>query len=290
MADQVVACERLKGPLAPLRRDNVEQQQYFSESRSRFKQRLASRGLERLDVPHDGSCLFVSLCFSAGLALDHSKLLQEIVAYLRRFQSEFTPWFDNRLDSNASSHHFWCRIVRGLDSSSNPIASNYGIHCLFVGIRHWIHMVLHVFNYKVSPGANMDLLKTLEFPLAFTLRRRHYSLIFPLAKTMETLKRMVLSQWALLGTSTCDRYELDCCTNVLSIGKTSKCSFFHWQSFVWCSAFSGSELEQATWFLARIPGSRHTAAFPGCQIHEKQKWSIEFCCWFFPHPNGQVSS
>ena len=76
----------------------------------------------------------------------------------------------------------------------------------------------------------MDLLKTLEFPLAFTLRRRHYSLIFPLAKTMETLKRMVLSQWALLGTSTCDRYELDCCTNVLSIGKTSKCSFFHWQS------------------------------------------------------------
>ena len=30
--------------------------------------------------------------------------------------------------------------------------------------------------------------------------------------------------------STCDRYELDCCMNVLSIGKTSKCSFFHWQS------------------------------------------------------------
>ena len=79
--------------------DNVEMEKYFEESRRVLTRQLGSKGLERLDVPHDGNCLFVSLCFSAGLALEHSKLRAEIVAYLRGFGSEFKPWFDTHFQS-----------------------------------------------------------------------------------------------------------------------------------------------------------------------------------------------
>ena len=79
--------------------DNADLEKYFSESRQLLNERLKSKGLQPLDTPHDGSCLFVSLCFSAGLALDHSKLREEIVAYLRKFASEFKPWFDNHFQS-----------------------------------------------------------------------------------------------------------------------------------------------------------------------------------------------
>lgn len=79
--------------------DNAEVEKYFSESRQLLNERLKSKGLQRLDTPHDGSCLFVSLCFSAGLALDHSKLREQIVAYLRMFASGFKPWSDNRFQS-----------------------------------------------------------------------------------------------------------------------------------------------------------------------------------------------
>ena len=79
--------------------DNAELEKYFSESRQLLNERLKSKGLQCLDTPHDGSCLFVSLCFSAGLALDHSKLREEIVAYLPKFASEFKHWFDNHFQS-----------------------------------------------------------------------------------------------------------------------------------------------------------------------------------------------
>ena len=55
-----------------------------------------------------------------------------------------------------------------------------------------------------------------------TLQRRHCSLTWPFAK-METVKRMLLSQWSLLDICICacllgtdDWYELDSCTNVPS--------------------------------------------------------------------------
>ena len=61
-----------------------------------------------------------------------------------------------------------------------------------------------------------------------TLQRRHYSLTRPFAK-METVKRMVLSQWSLADTCICAlcsvaviECELDGCTNVPSIGNTDK--------------------------------------------------------------------
>ena len=79
--------------------DNADLEKYFSESRQLLNERLKSKGLQPLDTPHDGSCLFVSLCFSAGLALDHSKLREEIVAYLPKFASEFKHWFDNHFQS-----------------------------------------------------------------------------------------------------------------------------------------------------------------------------------------------
>ena len=75
---------------------------------------------------------------------------------------------------------------------------------------------------------------------------------------------MVLSQWSLADTcmchacpffSTCDRYELDCCTNAPSIGKTGKllnqpkCLHSSVAKNVQCSAHSCPEPEQAIRFL-----------------------------------------
>ena len=37
--------------------------------------------------------------FQQDWPLDHSKLRQEVVAYLRRFQTQFKDWFDNQFRS-----------------------------------------------------------------------------------------------------------------------------------------------------------------------------------------------
>ena len=42
--------------------------------------------------------------FQRDWPLDHSKLRQDVVAYLRRFQTQFKDWFDNRFRSFDLSH------------------------------------------------------------------------------------------------------------------------------------------------------------------------------------------
>ena len=73
------------------------------------------------------------------------------------------------------------------------------------------------------PNTRFEVSGKLQLFQLSTLQRRHYSLTWLFAK-METVKRMLLSQWSLLDICTCacllgtdDWYELDSCTNVPSI-------------------------------------------------------------------------
>jgi len=59
---------------------------------------------------------------------------------------------------------------------------------------------------------------------------------------------------------------------MLHVSNTGKCSFFDGKvclmlRLFWLGTGTGNVILGSD----RIPGSRHTAAFPGCQIHGKQK-------------------
>ena len=119
------------------------------------------------------------------------------------------------------------------------------------------------------PNTRFEASGKLQLLQLSTLRRRHYSLIWLFAK-METVKRMVLSQWALLDTCMC----VPCSPLVIDVNRNAArmscqlatsanvCSLM--AKFVWCSAFSGLELEQATWFFVAGSNSsiRNKTLFP----------------------------
>ena len=89
--------------------------------------------------------------------------------------------------------------------------------------------------------------------------------------------------------STCDRYELDCCTNVLSIGRTGKCSFFHGKvclmlGLFWLGTGTGNVIPgKGSWKPSH-------SSLPGLPNSWKTKMINWILLLVFPHPNGQVSS
>ena len=61
------------------------------------ERRLAEHGLNRVETPRTGDCLFISAAWSAGIPIDPFALRQQVVSYLRTHPSMFSSWFDSKL-------------------------------------------------------------------------------------------------------------------------------------------------------------------------------------------------
>ena len=69
--------------------ENAEAAKRPAESRAKLAPRLKELGLEALDTIADGSCQFVSICFSAGIPLDPADFCSQTVNFLRHLPQMF---------------------------------------------------------------------------------------------------------------------------------------------------------------------------------------------------------
>ena len=69
--------------------ENAEAAKKRSDSRAKLAPRLKELGLEALDTIADGSCQFLSICFTAGIPVDPADFRSQVVNFLRQLPQLF---------------------------------------------------------------------------------------------------------------------------------------------------------------------------------------------------------
>lgn len=69
--------------------ENAEAAKRRAESRAKLAPRLKELSLEALDTVADGSCQFVSICFTAGIPVDPADFRSQVVNFLRHLPHMF---------------------------------------------------------------------------------------------------------------------------------------------------------------------------------------------------------
>lgn len=75
--------EQLDMALKPSLADNAAVAKQRAASRAKLKPRLLQLGLEACETVGDGSCQFLSVCFTAGIPVDPADFRSQCVNYLR---------------------------------------------------------------------------------------------------------------------------------------------------------------------------------------------------------------
>ena len=79
--------------------ENEELQKKRRVSRKKLEELLRPDGLEPVETQADGTCQFLAVLFSGGVALDPMRLRQQVVDYLRTLPSLFEDKIDTRFAS-----------------------------------------------------------------------------------------------------------------------------------------------------------------------------------------------